>query len=40
MSSTIKRSSHIAAYGDFLFRASVVVSFAVIIGFILRGWLW
>ncbi|OWV65477.1 hypothetical protein ATY76_19795 [Rhizobium sp. R339] len=40
MSSTIKRSSHIVAYGDFLFRASILASFAVIISLILRDWLW
>jgi len=40
MSSTFKISSHIAAYSDCLFRASILASFAVIISLILRGWLW
>ncbi|EJC83312.1 hypothetical protein Rleg4DRAFT_6957 [Rhizobium leguminosarum bv. trifolii WSM2297] len=40
MSSAFKHSFRIAAYGDFLFRASILVSFAVIISLILRGWLW
>ncbi|MBB4576416.1 hypothetical protein GGI59_004949 [Rhizobium lentis] len=40
MSSTFKHSSHTVAYGDFLFRASILASFAVIISLILRGWLW
>ena len=40
MSSTLKRSFHTVAYGDFLFRASILASFAIIISLILRGWLW